>query len=278
MTPAGGNFYEREFEFRSLDSGVLVARAYIPEGARPFPGIVEVHGGGWTSGHRLSDSSLNRALASRGIAVIAIDFRMPPEFRFPVSVADVNFAISWAKRHAHEFGSCSDLIGGLGTSSGGHQILLNALVPDDPLYAGDLPTSSDASLRCIVACWPVADPVARYAMAKRARIEFLIEAHDAFWASEAEMALGNPQRLLDEQAFTHLPPLLIIQGSGDENLPSDMAANFAASYRIAGGSVRLETFDGEPHAFITRAPDSPAARAAIDVIAAFIHDQCSSAQ
>src|SRR4029077_4276286 len=88
----------------------------------------------WASGDRLNNAPLDEALAKSGIVVLAIDFRMPPAHRYPASIADINFATRWMKAHAAEFGSRRDLVAGLGTSSGAHQLLLSMLKPADPRY------------------------------------------------------------------------------------------------------------------------------------------------
>jgi hypothetical protein len=56
----------------------------------------------------------------------------------------------------------------------------------------------------------------------------------------------------------------------DAILPPDMAGNFAAAYRKAGGTLDLRMFEGEPHTFITKDPISAASVAAIELIAAFV--------
>src|SRR5207302_1683968 len=56
----------------------LLARFYRPEGQGPFPAVLEVHGGAWTSGDRLNNVSIAEHLAAHGIVVLSIDFRMPP--------------------------------------------------------------------------------------------------------------------------------------------------------------------------------------------------------
>jgi acetyl esterase/lipase len=52
-----------------------------------------------------------------------------------------------------------------------------------------------------------------------------------------------------------------------------MAADFAAAYAKAGGSIAFHRFDGQPHAFIPRDPASPDARRALELITDFIHHQ-----
>src|SRR5258707_13208197 len=145
-----------DLEYQRVGGAPVLARLYRPIGEGPFPALIEVHGGAWASGDRLNNAPLDEALARSGIVVLAIDFRMPPEHRYPASIADVNLATRWLKAHAGEFGSRRDLVGGLGTSSGGHQLLLSVLKPEDPRYAAlplaDAP-GEDARLPYLVLCW-----------------------------------------------------------------------------------------------------------------------------
>src|SRR5215471_1508894 len=100
---------------RPADRAPLLARCYRPEGTGPFPAVLEVHGGAWTSGDRLNNVAIGEYLAARGIVVLSIDFRMPPAVRYPETVADVNFGIRFLKVNGERFSTRADLIGGLGT-------------------------------------------------------------------------------------------------------------------------------------------------------------------
>jgi acetyl esterase/lipase len=269
-----------DFEYQRNAGGPLLARIYQPEGPGPFPCVVDVHGGGWGAGDRLNNAGINRSLAQSGIVVAALDFRLAPEGAFPASVADVNLGIRWLKANAGSLNSRPDLVGGLGTSSGGHQLLLNALRPLDPLYASrgrDRYPEFDAALRYVVACWPVADPWARFQMARRMEKANLVQAHAAYWASDEDMMLGNPQRIVEGRRYTHLPPVLILQGTADDNLTPDMAERFAAACRAAGGDVEALSFAGQPHAFITRAPEAAASIEALAAIERFIKRHSAAA-
>jgi acetyl esterase/lipase len=258
---------------RPQDGAPLLARYYRPEGTGPFPAVLEVHGGAWTSGDRLNNVAIGEYLAAHGIVVLSVDFRMPPAVRYPETVADVNFGIRFLKANATRLATRSDLVGGLGTSSGGHLLLLNALRPRDPRYAAIPLAEADASLAFAIICWPVADPLARYkAVGERGNTR-LIEAHHQFWPSEEAMAEGNPQLILERGEPIDRPPVLIMQGTADDNLTPDMAANFAAAYRKACGSIAFHSFEGQPHAFIARDPAAPDALRALNLIADFIRHQ-----
>jgi acetyl esterase/lipase len=263
----------RDLEYQKIGGAPLLARLYRPIGTGPFPAVIDIHGGAWASGDRLNNAPLDEALAKSGIVVLAIDFRMPPQHRYPASIADVNFATRWLKTHAGEFGSRHDLVGGLGTSSGGHQLLLSVLKPKDPRYAASpLPEApaEDANLPYVALCWPISDPLARYRMVREKGNTRLIESHDAYWNSEAEMGEGNPQLILERGEAGPLPPAIVVQGTADDNVTPDMADRFAAAYRARGGRLELHKFDGQPHTFIVRDPASDAARGATELLRDFV--------
>ncbi len=264
----------------------LLARLFKPRGQGPFPAIVELHGGAWNLGDRLMDVAINEPLAQSGVVVAALDFRMPPEASYPASLADINYAIRWLKTRAAEFGSRADLVGALGSSSGAHQAMLAAMRPHDPRYAAlPLPAGTpavDASLRCVVLCWPVIDPLARYHYAKQIKaggkpypelIDLVLPLHDKYWQTEEAMAEGNPVLALERGERVALPPVLYVQGTHDVAHPRVDLDRFVTQYRQAGGQVELELFEGEAEGFIIRKPSSPASGQALKKIVAFVHQQ-----
>jgi acetyl esterase/lipase len=254
----------------------LLARLYRPRGEGPFPGVIEVHGGAWTSNDRTTNVAMHEPLAKSGVVVMALDFRMPPESRYPASICDINYAIRWLKHHARDLGVDPRRIGGLGTSSGGHQLMLSALRPYDQRYTAlPLAGSADASLGFVAICWPIVDPLARYRMAKANGNTRLAQAHDAYWPDEAAMADANRQLILERGETVPLPPVLLLQGTKDDNVTPDMADRFAAAYRKAGGSIDLHKFDGQPHAFVARDPAAPEAVRAVETITEFVRRHTS---
>jgi acetyl esterase len=257
-----------DVEYLRHPSGPLLARMYRPK-ATPHAALVSLHGGRWTRESRLTNAVIDEALARDGVLVMALDIRMPPAARYPDCVADLNYAIRWLKRHAREQGVPPENVGGIGTSSGGHQIMLSALRPRDPRYAA-IPLPGDASLAYAIACWPVLDPLARYEMAKAKGMDDHVAAHHAYWPDVEAQAEGNPQMILDRGEAVELPPALIVQGTADTILPDGMADRFAAAYRRAGGRVDLRKFEGQPHTFITKEPSAEASIAAIGQIKAFV--------
>jgi acetyl esterase len=265
-----------DIEYCRPDGTPLLARLYRPRGVTGFASIVEVHGGAWTGNDRLANAAIDQVIAAAGTAVLALDFRLAPASPYPASIADINLGIRWLKANIARFGGDASRVGGLGTSSGGHQLWLNVLRPRDPRYSAAKLAGAedvDASLGFVVVCWPISDPVARYKMARETGNERLVKNHDAFFLTEAAMAEANPQAILESGEARNLPPALLIQGTADANVPPDMADRFVAAYAKAGGRITLRKFEGQPHTFIPQNPTSPASVEALGLITDFIREQ-----
>jgi acetyl esterase/lipase len=272
------DFTTEDIEYLRHGDKPLLARIYRPSGAGPHPAVIEVHGGAWTTNDRLINVVIHEALARAGVVVMAIDFRMPPEAQYPASIIDINYATRWLKLRAKDYGIALGSIGGLGTSSGGHQLMLSALRPRDPTYSAcRMPGGElfDASLAYVVLCWSITDPLARYRMVTSNGNTRLAAAHRAYWPNEAAMADGNPQLILERGEGGRLSPVLSLQGTNDDNVTPDLADRFAAAYRKAGGEIELVKFPGAPHAFTAREPNSADTRRALDLITGFVRRQTS---
>src|SRR6201996_8390030 len=265
-----------DLEYGKAGGTPLLARLYRPRGVAGFPAMVDVHGGAWVANDRLQNAALDQVIAEAGTAVLALDFRMAPASPYPASISDINLGIRWLKANIAKFGGDARRIGGLGSSSGGHQLWLNVLRPRDPRYAAAKLAGAedvDASLGFVVACWPISDPIARYRMARETGNDRLVKNHDAFFLTEAAMAEATPQTILESGEARNLPPALIIQGTADANVTPDMADRFVAAYTKAGGKITLRKFEGQPHTFVPQNPTSAASVEALGLITDFIREQ-----
>jgi acetyl esterase/lipase len=264
----------------------LLVRLFKPTGAGPFPLVVELHGGAWCRGNRLNDTVVNEPLARSGVVVAALDWRMPPVAPYPAAPTDINYAVRWLKARAGDIRSRPELFGLMGSSSGGHQAVLAAMRPRDSRYSAlPLPARTaqvDASVRCVVMCWPVIDPLGRYEYAKELKqrggshAEFadrVLPSHDQFWGTEEAMAEGSPVRALERGEQVALPPALYLQGTADMAHPRADRDRFVENYRKAGGHLELELFEGEAEGFIGRNSNSPNAARAMEKIIDFVHRQ-----
>jgi acetyl esterase len=262
-----------------------LARLYRPQGPGPFPIMVELHGGAWCRQDRLADKVIHESLAKSGVIVASLDFRQPPAEPYPASFQDIHYGIRWLKSRAAELGSRPDLIGSMGNSSGGHQAMLLAMRAFDPRYSAlPQPAGSmhDATVRAVIMCSPVIDPIGRYRYAKAIEakgkpypltVDELIPCHDKYWGTEAAMEEGSPATALEKGERVQLPPVLYLQGTEDLAHPRPHLDRFVAAYRKAGGVVDLELFEGEGQGFIMRKAGSPASDRALELINEFTHKQ-----
>lgn len=247
---AEGTYTVEDVEYRHDGRRSWLARLYRPHGDGPFPALLNVHGGAWNLNDRTTNPALAEGLAARGVVVASIDFRMGGDHPYPSSLEDVNFAVRWLKAHAAGFGADPATVGGLGSSSGGHLILLSAMRPHDPRYTMlPLPGGEalDATLCYVVSCWGVLDPYGRYLMAQRTGRSELVEYHDRYFRSEAAMQEASPLLLLARGEPAELPPLLLAQGTLDVNIPPGMIEEMADRYRAAGGDAELALYPDMPH-------------------------------
>ena len=108
-------------EFVAIGDVKLALDAYVPKHGRgPFPCIVWVHGGGFVSGDKKDfPRQLLDPICDAGCAMIALNYRLAPQYPFPACVDDVEIGIAYLKTHAKEFKVNPDKLVLMGESAGG---------------------------------------------------------------------------------------------------------------------------------------------------------------
>lgn len=92
------------------------------------PVLVQVHGGGWTTGDkRVSASPLMAHLVERGWVCATVNYRLAPAHRLPDQIDDVRLALDWVVAHVAEFGGDPGFVAITGGSAGGHLASLAAV-------------------------------------------------------------------------------------------------------------------------------------------------------
>jgi acetyl esterase/lipase len=247
-----------DVEYLNHGGAPLLAKLFKPQGSGPFPIMLELHGGAWVRGGRENGDAANEALAKTGVIVAALDFRT--QERYPASVADIHYAVRWAKSQAASWNGIPDSVGAMGTSSGAHQAMLLGMRPNDSRYAA-LPSpagsSADGTLACVIMVSPVIDPLGRYLYAKGLR-------------SDCTPPEGAPARILAAGEKTELPPTLALRRSYEAAHPRPDFDEFIDQYRKAGGPIDLTIFEGEGEGLLSDL-SSDVGKQTLEEMGAFIH-------
>jgi acetyl esterase len=242
-----------ETEFRRSPQRMLMARIYQPQGAGPFPTLLDLHGGAWNNKDRMANAPMDEAIAKSGVLVVAVDMTLAPEAPYPACVQDASYAVRWLKWKAPGWNGDPAGLGVLGSSSGGHVAQLLGMRPRDPRYnAHPLPEAPgvDASIAYLATRSPISDPYARFQQAQKMKREHMIRNSTTFFDPWETIYEANPQQMLDRREAVSLPPMLIMQGALDDNVIPAIQEKFAASYRAAGGECQLEIFEGSTHEWV----------------------------
>ena len=264
-----------EVEFRRTKAGrQLMARVYQPVGAGPFPTILDLHGGAWNAKNRTAEEPMDRALASSGMLVVAIDMTLAPEAPYPASVQDANYGVRWLKWKAKSWNGDGSKIGVYGSSSGGHVAELLAMRPHDPRYnAIPLPEAPnlDATVAYIACRSPISDPWARYENAEHLKRADMVKNNTTYFKPWDTIHESNPQEILERHEKITFVPFLIMQGALDDNVLPSIQEKFVTTYKTAGGDVQYQLFEGSEHQWT--AQESPQTDRARALVKAFISRQ-----
>jgi acetyl esterase/lipase len=205
------------------------------------PMLIHLHGGGYSSGHKNSQSlPLIYRLASAGWVCISANYRLRPAAGFLDHLSDAKRVIAWAHQHGAEFGGDAGTLVVSGSSAGAHLTALCAFAQNDP---GFQPGFEDA------------DTSMTAAVSLNGYLGGYYEAKDI---------PSSPFDYIRPDA----PPFLIAHGDLDTLVPVTQARAFAERLRdVSTNAVVYVELPGGQHAFDLF--DSPRFEATIDGIEAF---------
>lgn len=270
-SPAVGSIVDRTIEGPGGGGGGhrLRVRLYKPFGVspQPLPTILYFHGGGWTIGSlEAYDPPLRFFCARTGCAILAVDYRLAPEHKFPGAVDDAVATFRWLGAHAAGLGLDPNRIVVAGDSAGG---TLAAVVSQF--------TRGEAHRPCLQwLIYPSTDLGGTTPSHESCGSGFLLSREDMTWFRSHYLA--DPSQDADPRAsplrqsdLSGLPPALVFTAGFDPL--RDEGKQYAERLSQAGTKVVYREFDSLIHGFIgMRGALQAAARAMDDMVAGVRHE------
>jgi acetyl esterase/lipase len=236
-----------DIPFAHVDGKTLLLDLHLPAGVERPPLVVYLHGGAWRLGDKTEAPPF---LVERGYAVASLEFRSSEVARFPANVHDIKAGIRFLRAKAAEYGYRADRIAVSGSSSGGHLAALVGATNGHPELEGTVGEHLDvsSSVQSVVS-W-----VGAYNLAT-------IIAHTppsglALRVPALQLLLGGlpdevPELTRLASPVAHVdradPPVLILHGDQDTNIPVIQALELEGAYRRAGIVAEMVIVNGVGH-------------------------------
>ena len=244
-----------------VDAGGVPCRWYVPTSTDPgTPGaILYAHGGGFVFGDLETHDAQARRVANRtGMPVLAVDYRRPPEHRFPAAPDDVETALHWLAASAPGLGVDVSRLVVLGDSAGANLVLVAAL-------------RNPRLCAATVLVYPFLDPEMSTGSYRREAGGLVRDEAAWYWQQYA----GRPEDLADPDLaplrstrLGTLPPTLVVAAEHDPLLDEDV--DLAHHIEAAGVPTELATYPGMVHGFWRHPAQFDAAEGSLEQIATFL--------
>lgn len=261
----------RTLEF-AVAQGTAALRVYRPAGIGAealTPWVLFIHGGGWVIGNLDSHDSLCRSLANQSRAsVVAVDYRLAPEHRFPVPLDDSLAALRYVRDNASALGLDVDTAVVAGDSAGGN---MATVLANHPAY--QVP---GVAFKAQVLFYPVTDLTASHPSYQQITQGFALTAKSMYWFREQYLPQG--QDLLDAR----LSPLLHAEGRVQPDLfiltvgldpLADEGIAYASAAARAGTAVVHHHLPRHAHGLLTSAGKIASGRRLLTQAAQFIAER-----
>jgi acetyl esterase len=252
-------------------AGEIPARVYSASTATtPQPAVVYFHGGGWVQGDLETHHGLCGRLAKHaGVLVVAVDYRLAPEHKFPAAVDDCLAAYRWVRAKGRDIGADTTRVAVAGDSAGGN---LSATVSQLAASEGSpVPT-------CQVLIYPAVDfsldteshrEMVEGHVIPRERVLWYMAQYLRNDADKTDLR-ASPLRA---PSLEGQPPAMIVTAGFDPL--RDEGRAYGDRLRGAGVDVVYREYPGQIHAFVSLTKAIPQGMAATLEIAEYLRRRLS---
>ena len=212
----------------------------IPTNAKPGsrPGVIVIHGGGWTGGTKESQVvPICLRYLEKGFVVANVEYRLAKDALAPAAVEDAMKAADWVFKNASKYNIDKKRIVVTGGSAGGHLALMVGMTPASANLGKPLKVRAVINFYGIT---DVADQLSGPNMRKYA----------ATWLPERPDRPDIAKRVSPKTYVRkNLPPILTLHGDADQTVPYQHGVNLTGALKQAGAQAELITVPNGRHGF-----------------------------
>lgn len=238
----------QELEYARVGDTALLLDLYKPPVSQSGALIVWIHGGAWRSGSK-KEMPLSELVAA-GFPVATVEYRLSTVAKFPAQIHDIKAAIRFLRGRQKELGLDTRKIVIAGASAGGHLAALvgvtngnRELEGGEGNYVGE-----SSAVQCIVSFYGGADLTTILAQSTPHGLSVRVPALDLLLGGQPD---AQPELARLASPVFHVskdsPPLLLIHGDQDPQMPVNQALQLQGAYESFGRPVRLEIIHGGGH-------------------------------
>ena len=237
---------DRGVDYTSITHGKLAMDVARPKAPGQYPGIVLIHGGGFSGGNRESYLPMAVRLAQNGYVAATVSYRLTPSYQFPVPLYDVKAAVRFLRANAGRFGVDKIHMAAIGVSAGATWSQMLAVTRNMPQFEGTgAARGESSSVDCAISFYGRSDMRRAYEGSRNAA-EALppLLGGDRMHALDAHFRASPINWVTPDSA-----PILAIHGTRDLNVPFEQSVWLVERMRSAGVEAELETIAEAGHGF-----------------------------
>lgn len=240
---------QRDVEYAVVDGHSLKLDVYADEAAdKSCPLVVWVHGGAWRRGSK--DSVPVTHWLNHGFVIASVDYRLSPIAKFPAQIHDIKAAIRFLRAHADDYGINRERVVVAGSSAGGHLAALVGVTNGVEILEGDVGQDGNESseVQAIVSFCGASNLETILSQSTPHGLSVRVPALKLLLGDRPEKVpslakSASPVAHVDVSA----PPLWLIHGDADPQMPAEQSAELAAAYRAAKAQVDFEVIPQAVH-------------------------------
>jgi acetyl esterase/lipase len=202
------------------------------------PGVLVIHGGGWTGGTKESQvDPICLRYVEKGFVVANVEYRLAKAALAPAAVEDALHAAQWFRKHAKQYNVDTKRMIVTGGSAGGHLALMVGMTPKSAKLG------PPAKVTAVVNFYGITDVGDQLGGPN-------MRTYAVTWLPEQPGRMELARRVSPMTYVRKgLPPVLTLHGDADQTVPYEHGVKLTKALQDAGDKAELITVPGGKHGF-----------------------------